>query len=247
MTGTGIDQGPQAGAAAEPAFAAFAAELARLVPGLPADLRPQTRVAELLAGDRIVKGLVAAALQRLLHDPPDGIVVPDATLGELVEWAEVRRSSLDLPPAVAPAAAPPAPDLPPGHSVADDLRVMRTAHVRLRPLVNDDYPELYASALDPRWSYRWRYRGATPSTQEFIATLHQGILSQFIIERLSDRRAVGLVNCYNARTDLGWAYLAFTRVSSPRSVGGSEMLEGGYLFTSFVFRQWNFRKLYAEI
>jgi hypothetical protein len=29
--------------------------------------------------------------------------------------------------------------------------------------------------------------------------------------------------------------------------GGSEMLEGGYLFLSFVFRNWNLRKLYAEV
>jgi RimJ/RimL family protein N-acetyltransferase len=124
---------------------------------------------------------------------------------------------------------------------------MRTATIRLRPIMEADYPQMYASALDPRWSFRWRYRGATPSMQEFVAQVSQGILSQFMVERLSDRRAIGLVSCYNARTDLGWAYLAFTRVSTPTAAGGAEMMEGGFLFITFLFRNWSFRKLYAEV
>lgn len=106
---------------------------------------------------------------------------------------------------------------------------------------------MYASALDPRRSFRWRYRGATPSMHEFVAQQSQGTLAQFMVERLNDRRAIGLVTCYNARTDLGWAHVAFTRVTSPTSTGGSEMMEGGFLFISLLFRNWNFRKLYAEV
>jgi RimJ/RimL family protein N-acetyltransferase len=72
-------------------------------------------------------------------------------------------------------------------------------------------------------------------------------LSQFIIESIASQTPVGLVACYNARTDLGWVYFAYTRVSAASKPVGSEMLEGGLLFISFLFRNWNFRKLYAEV
>ena len=75
--------------AAEP-WDAFIAELHELVPGLTDTVGPGTTVGELLGGDRIVKGLVSAALRRLLHSPPEEMLSPDSTLGEVFEWSLVR-------------------------------------------------------------------------------------------------------------------------------------------------------------
>lgn len=190
----------------------FAESLARLVPGLDLPLDPAMTLAALVEGDKIRQGLLAAAIRKLLSDPPDHLVTPDRTLADLHSWSVARRSD-DGETALAV-------------RETGSLGGMRTATTRLRPIVDSDIRVMYQSAVDPRWSHKWRYRGATPSIKDFVAQL---------------------VSRYNARTDLGWSYIAFTRVTPRRPSDVAEMLEGGLLFIAFLFRNWGFRKLYAEI
>jgi hypothetical protein len=219
---------------ATPNWIEFLDEFRRLSPGLPPGLTADTRIEALIGADRVSKALVYAALHVLLYDPPLEVVEALVTLGDACDcrasraWADAPQSD----PLVA-------------HETA--LKTMRTANVRLRPIMNADIPEMYASALDPRWSYKWKFRGATPTMEEFVAQLGAGILSQLVVERLADRRGIGLMSCYNARVDFGYAFVAMTRFAPAAGEVGSEMIEGGYLFLSFIFRNWGIRKLYAEV
>ncbi len=197
------------------------------------DLTPASSIGLLESRDKITKGMLWAGLRKALNNPPEELLASLATLGEAYDWYCVRQED--------------APAQGAFDALALALDGMRTAQVRLRPIAEPDLPSLYASALDPQWSHRWRYRGSTPSFADFASGLFAGVLSQYLIERTLDGRVVGLTSCYNARVDQGWAYLGFTRVASSPSRQSSEMLEGGFLFISFLFRTWPFRKLYAEI
>jgi RimJ/RimL family protein N-acetyltransferase len=206
----------------------------RLTPSSNGDkpLDPSLTLHSLLSNDdRIVKAQVSNAVRQLLHNPPDGLVTPDATLGDLCEWATVREASVSE-------------ETQPERI---DFRALRTATVRLRPIEDRDVPSLYAAAVDPRWGHRWRYRGSTPSRTDFVAKLYQSVLCQYIVERLTDGEGVGFVSCYNARVDAGWAYIAFMRIAPSRQSLASEMMEGGLLFVHYLFQHWPFRKLYAEV
>lgn len=200
-------------------------------------LSSDTPLSRFYEGDRTQAARAYAALRQLLRDPPEDLLTSIETLGAAYEWSLAGSG--------------------PGHLSAGSIQMdagrsraiseMRTRSIKLRPIQAADMQELYASALDPRWSFKWRFRGLTPSFQEFSNALYAGSLCQFVVERLSDRRALGLVSCYNARHDAGFAYIAFTRTAPPGNKPNSEMMEAGYLLISFVFQNWDFRKLYAEV
>lgn len=210
----------------------FVAGFDEVIPGTAAKIKPELEIEEVAGRDRIVRGLLVAVLRRRLADAPADLLASVRTFGEAFEWCKASAATEVVPKDA---------------KAQQALKEMRTATARLRPIRTDDLPELYASALDPRWSFRWRFRGATPSFQDFSSALWAGTLSQFIVERRLDDRAVGVVSCYNARPDAGVAYVGFTRIVPSSSSPSSEMLEGGYLFLSFLFRNWSFRKLYAEV
>lgn len=210
----------------------FVAALTALVPTVAGRLTADSRLDTLLAGDRIEKGMLSAALRHLLGNPPDELLQSIETVGEAFEWSLTRQSEEQHRELT---------------SITEALRRMQTSRIRLRPIIDSDLPLLYGAAVDPRWSFRYRYHGSTPSPPVFATELFAGVLTQFGVERLTDRRLVGTVSCYNARLDQGWAYIAFTRVSAPLDHADSDMLEGGFLFIAFLFRTWPLRKLYAEV
>jgi RimJ/RimL family protein N-acetyltransferase len=131
--------------------------------------------------------------------------------------------------------------------VAKDRGVIapRKIPVRLRPLADADFGPLYRTACDPANGFRWRFRGATVSPEEFQRLLWSGVLAQFIVEGVEDRERYGLVTSYNAQPDLGHAYIAFYRCSIRRGQG--EMMAGAYLLINHLFSSFPFRKLYAEV
>jgi RimJ/RimL family protein N-acetyltransferase len=214
---------------------AFVAALRQLVPLLDGvDLHPDLRLEQMFTEDRVAKGVILAAMRHLLLDPPPGMIAHDRSLGELHEWRNIRAP--DRGDHTRSSAVEPRHD-----------RSLETNAVRLRVIRDSDVPALYQSATDPRWSHRWRYRGATPSIQDFVDQLGQGVLAQFIVERKEDGSPAGLVTSYNARLDIGSCYIAFARISKSPTAGGPDMLEGGFLFVNFLFRNWPLRKLYAEV
>ena len=197
---------------------------------LPAGVRPDHQINEVCGDDRVMRSILAAALRRLLRDPPQELLDSIETFGEAEEWYEARR---DL--------AAETRTSPTG--VGDRSGVS----VRLRALRETDINPLYTAAIDPRWGHLWRYRGAVPSPEEFRAGLYPGTLTQFVAESTITNKLVGLVCAYNARLEAGTVFIGLIRAAEPEAELHSEMIEAFYLFINYLFDTWPFRKLYAEI
>jgi len=117
-------------------------------------------------------------------------------------------------------------------------------HVRLRPVEPSDLPFLYRLATEGETAERWRYRGVTPDRQTFANQLWDNVLTQSIVERVADHRAIGLVCAYNANLRDGFVYVAAV-CDMPFSRTGL-CAESLLLLAERVFRNWSFRKIYFE-
>jgi len=233
----------------------FLAALRASVPILPASAPPELSLSP-DACDKLLRAAVLRAVGALAGGLPDELLGSITSLGEAYGWYVQRRDPVAIERFLPQLLL--SEDLKSSQLLATDPTVVAaglidptdptmTHRLKLRPVYPDDVPMLYKAAMDPTHSFRWRYRGATPSVGEFADGLHEGTLVQFIIERLDDGRPQGLVAAYRASMDAGHAYVAFQRISPPGHRGAGEMFEGLYLFVQYLFRTWNFRKLYAEV
>jgi hypothetical protein len=105
-------------------------------------------------------------------------------------------------------------------------------------------PELYKWACDPRWGFRWRFGGSTPSPQRFEAALWQGVLCQYLVVDGSDRRCA-IVVAYGADHINGIAYVAIQGNPSIRTNVGA--MVGTVQLVEHLFSHWRFRKLHADV
>lgn len=118
-------------------------------------------------------------------------------------------------------------------------------HVHLRAVVPDDFPYLRLVETSSEFAPRWRLRGATPSPQDWAQGTSAGVLVQFVVVSNRDRARVGLVTAYRANFRDGHARLAAVAFN-PQSRSPLMPLGMG-LFIEYVFRCWNFRKLYMDV
>ncbi|MCU7921048.1 MAG: GNAT family N-acetyltransferase [Candidatus Thiodiazotropha sp. (ex Dulcina madagascariensis)] len=122
--------------------------------------------------------------------------------------------------------------------------ILEGEFARLRPLGQNDYGYLYDLSLSAKNNARWRYRGATPSPERFVADLWSGVLAQFMVETPEPRKRAGLLVAYNADLANGTVYLGVLIDNAHhRKVWP---LEGVMLFIDYLFQNWTFRKVYAE-
>ncbi len=130
---------------------------------------------------------------------------------------------------------------------ADELGAPKiaTRRVQLRVVTPGDTPFLYTIATSPAVSYRWRYRGATPSPDQFAHELWQGVLAQFLLVKRDSGVPVGLQTAYQADLANRTCYFALLGDMSGPSSG--LMLEGALLFVTYLFHTWDFRQIYAEV
>ncbi|KAA0232895.1 MAG: hypothetical protein JJLCMIEE_03515 [Acidimicrobiales bacterium] len=91
----------------------------------------------------------------------------------------------------------------------------------------------------------WRHRGTVTSPEAFPARIWSGILAQFIIVRRHSDDAVGWVQCYNADTTNGHAYVAAARLK--RGNLSTDFGQGFVMFIDYLFDNWPFHKLYMEV
>ncbi len=117
--------------------------------------------------------------------------------------------------------------------------------VVLRPVTPDDYGIIQRAELSDALIQRWRYRGSTPSPEQWAGTLWNGTLAQFIVVAKSRNEPVGLVVVYRPMFQHGYAYFGAVRFGETDL--SPVMLSGIVLFLVFAFRTWNLRKLYMEI
>ena len=114
--------------------------------------------------------------------------------------------------------------------------------VRLRELVPNDYNYLYHLAVAEETSYRWRYRGITPSPEEFGRNLWQNVTAQFIVERTSDQQRIGHVVAFDANHRDRWVHVAAVGEHALERSG--LVMEAVGLLVDYVFIHWDFQKIY---
>jgi len=121
---------------------------------------------------------------------------------------------------------------------------LESSRVALRPVELNDYPALFKMTSRAEATYRWRFRGATPSPEDFRELLWRGVLGQFVIARRGAPGVVGLVTAYDVDFPNQTAHLAVLVDEEHRGRGWP--LEGVVLFLNYLFEHWPFRKLYAD-
>ncbi len=122
---------------------------------------------------------------------------------------------------------------------------MRGRLCQLRPIIPEDHRILYSIAIADQVNFRWRYRGAVPPFEAFIAGLHADVLSQFVVCGLGDPRPAGLVVTYTADMNNGTTFLG--AVMTPETIGSSIGIEATCLFVRHIFETWNIRRIYMEV
>ncbi|HEY7069750.1 MAG TPA: GNAT family protein, partial [Acidimicrobiales bacterium] len=119
------------------------------------------------------------------------------------------------------------------------------SRVYLRPVSEADYGFLFALSTDEATGYRWRFRGETPSPEGFTHAIWHNTIAQFIVCSNASDEPVGHVVAFNANLRHRYAHIAM--VVRPDRAGRSWALEGAQLFIDYLFANWDFRKLYAEV
>ena len=129
-------------------------------------------------------------------------------------------------------------------SLPTDPPPLSNALIELVPVTSESYNWIYRAAVSSESGWRWRLRGATPSPERFAQILWADILAQFVMVRRSDRKPVGLVQGYRADHMGRHCYIAVLLAEPMLNQGWP--LDGIGLFMDYLFRNWDFHKLYAE-
>lgn len=132
-------------------------------------------------------------------------------------------------------------DAPPGFSPPS----LEGRHVYLRTLTVADYPGIRLAEGGGDLGVRWRFRGSTASPEQWVQSIWQAVLVQFLIVRRSDHEPIGIVVAYRPSFQDQHAYLGVAAFPSRKR--SPLMMFGTALFIEYVFTCWNFRKLYLEL
>jgi RimJ/RimL family protein N-acetyltransferase len=118
-------------------------------------------------------------------------------------------------------------------------------HVYLRPVTPQDYGFLHVAETSGELGPRWRFRGATPSPEQWAQTTWGSVLAQFLVVNKADNVPVGILAVHQANFQDGYAYLSAARFKPAEKT--SAMMLGLAIFLQYVFSCWDFRKLYLEV
>lgn len=127
---------------------------------------------------------------------------------------------------------------------ADTVAPLIGRKVALRPIVPSDYDFLYQIATSPDVLVGWRHRGAAPPPEQYAQVLWQGVLAQFLAVRKDDGKPIGAVSAYNA--DLRNQCVSLAVLIAPEFERRGWAMEAGFIFIDYLFKVWNFRKIYLE-
>ena len=122
---------------------------------------------------------------------------------------------------------------------------LSNGQVRLRALDIADLDWLRAAETDELLAFRWRLRGGHPSPNDFVDQLWHGLLVMFVVEKVEDGTAVGILSAYQADQRNGHCRVGGARLSLDGSMDSS-FLAGLALFLDYLFGGWPFRKVYLE-
>lgn len=115
----------------------------------------------------------------------------------------------------------------------------------LDTITPDDYPALYELFVGlNEGAIRWRYRGATPSFEDFTRGLWTHVFAHYLARRVSTGEVVGYVSAYAPQVRDGHCYVSAIGVPQVRNRGTMAMAT--MLLVESVFRMAPFRKMYFE-
>ncbi|MBI2703898.1 MAG: GNAT family N-acetyltransferase [Actinobacteria bacterium] len=116
-------------------------------------------------------------------------------------------------------------------------------NVRLGPVTQRHFDWLYTVCSTGRHLVRFRLRGQTPSPEAFHRFLWEHVLAQFVVST-QEGEPVGLVTSFEPNHRHRYAHLA--AVADPARSGDGLVLEGMAVLITYLFAQFDLRKLYAE-
>jgi len=117
-------------------------------------------------------------------------------------------------------------------------------HVRLRPVMPEDYEALFLLATRPDVTFRWRTRGNVPSPAAFADALFRDTLVNFVVEPRGGGPIIGHMSCGGVQHRDGFAHIAMA--ARPEFFRTGVILEGAALLVDYLFDLYPFRKLYME-
>lgn len=114
-----------------------------------------------------------------------------------------------------------------------------------RPVEPQDMGYLRHLLLHPSVSHRFRWRGQTPSVEEFSRRFGEGTLGQWLIEIAADRRPIG---CFLlSEPDFVNSTAFFSVVGDPAAQNFGIVFDGAGAIIDSVFETWPFRYLYSDV
>jgi RimJ/RimL family protein N-acetyltransferase len=116
---------------------------------------------------------------------------------------------------------------------------------RCRPVTSDDLPFVYTLLTDPRTAGRFRWRGQTPSLDEFAQRSRDGVLAQWIVEWDKRSGPLGLVMITEPDFVNSTGFISILADPVARDFG--VVLDGAAAVIDHVFDSWPFRYLYADV
>jgi hypothetical protein len=128
---------------------------------------------------------------------------------------------------------------------APALPSLRGRSVLLRPVTPEDYHSLHGVELGPDLGPRWRFRGATPSPEQWSQVTWSSTLAQFLVVSRQSNKPIGITAVHQANFQDGYAYMSAASFEPSRP--SPAMMIGLAIFLNYVFTCWNFRKLYMEV
>lgn len=117
-------------------------------------------------------------------------------------------------------------------------------YTKLRPLAPADADFVFHLSTTGRALTTWRFRGQTPSFEQFMQALWQGVFVQFVAERRDSTEPIAHVAAYNPEFRNGVVYLAIIVREDFEGQGWS--LEPAILLIDYLFDSFSFRKIYME-
>jgi acyl carrier protein len=217
----GVDSGPDP----TTPFDAFLAELGERLGRDLTDVEPTTRLTEDLGFDSVDRLELLGLFDEQGIDVPDELVATLATVGDLHHYLSTIAPSRE-------AASGPIVTSP-----------LESSSIVLRPVTAADEPYLFRLLAGGEQLVRYRLRGMTPSPEAFHQFIWDRVVAQFVAFSRQGH-PVGLVSCFDPDFRNRHAHIA--AVADPEVKGNGLMAEATKLFVTYVFGEFDLRKLYAE-
>jgi RimJ/RimL family protein N-acetyltransferase/acyl carrier protein len=212
-----------------PDFGRFADDLGAVLQIDLSRAARSTRLVEDLGWDSLTMLEALAILDGYGVQLPDDLIGELRTLGDLHHYLRVLASGQ--------------PDRHRELAGAKAHDAYHGPNVQLVPVTDRDTDWLFSICATGDHLVRFRMRAMTPSPEAFRRFLWDQVLTQFVVAT-HDAKPVGLVTCFEPDFRNRYAYIA--AVADRRFEASGLVLEGMTMLISYVFAQFDLRKLYAE-